>query len=99
MKVSATQPFQITYSVYQHEYLGYIFEAYIVHLDESGRLTFQHQNISSKNAREFKNGLDDRDFELIEIMDSMNQDNVLKHFSKSILPFNLSNTVALRFSM
>ncbi len=85
MKVSASQPFQIIYSLYQHEYLGYIFESFIVHLDENGKLTYQHQNISSKNAREFNKGLDSRDFELIELMDSMNQDAVLKHFSKKLM--------------
>jgi len=85
MKVSAAQPFQIIYSLYQHEYLGYIFESFIVHLDEKGKLTYQHQNISTKNAREFAKGLDDRDFELIELMDSMNQDAVLKHFSKKLM--------------
>lgn len=85
MKVSAVQPFQIVYSLYQHEFLGYVFESYIVHLDERGKLTYQHQNISSKNAREFSKGLDSRDFELIELMDSMSQDNVLKHFSKKLM--------------
>lgn len=85
MKVSASQPFQIIYSLYQHEYLGYIFESYIVHLDEKGKLTFQHQNISSKNAREFAKGLDDRDYELIEIMDSMQQDAIVKKFSPKIV--------------
>ncbi len=88
MKVSTSQPFQIIYSLYQHEYLGYIFESFIVHLDEKGKLTFQHQNISSKNAREFSKGLDDRDFELIELMDNMSQDSVLKHFSKKVMKPN-----------
>jgi SNF2 family DNA or RNA helicase len=85
MKVSASQPFKIIYSLYQHEYLGFIFESYIVHLDDKGRLTFQHQNISSKNAREFSRGLDDRDFELIEIMDSMQQEHVVRKFSTKLL--------------
>jgi superfamily II DNA or RNA helicase len=85
MKVSASQPFQLIYSLYQHEYLGYIFESFIVRLDEKGKLTYQHQNISSKNAREFSKGLDDRDYELIDLMDSMNQDAVLRHFSKKIM--------------
>ncbi len=85
MKVSATQPFQLIYSLFQHEYLGYVFEAFIVRLDEKGKLTYQHQNISSKNAREFAKGMDDRDFELIELMDSMNQDNVLRYFSKKVM--------------
>ncbi len=85
MKVSAAQPFQIIYSLYQHEYLGYVFESFIVHLDEKGKLTYQHQSISSKNAREFTKGLDARDFELIDQMDSMGQDAVLKHFSKKVM--------------
>jgi SNF2 family DNA or RNA helicase len=85
MKVSASQPFQIIYSLYQHEYLGFIFESYIVHLDEKGKLTYQHQNISSKNAREFSKGLDDRDFELIELMDSMHQDVIVRKFSQKIV--------------
>ena len=84
MKVSASQPFQIIYSLYQHEYLGFVFESYIVHLDEKGKLTYQHQNISSKNAREFSKGLDDRDFELIEIMDSMSQEAIVKKFSSEV---------------
>ncbi len=85
MKVSASQPFQIIYSLYLHEYLGFIFESYIVHLDDNGKLTYQHQNISSKNAREFSKGLDDRDFELIEIMDSMQQEIIVKKFSSKIM--------------
>jgi SNF2 family DNA or RNA helicase len=85
MKVSASQPFQIIYSLYQHEYLGFIFESYIVHLDEKGKLTYQHQNISSKNAREFSKGLDERDYELIEIMDSMQQDAIVKKFSLKVV--------------
>ncbi len=85
MKVSASQPFQFIYSLYQHEYLGFVFESYIVHLDEKGKLTYQHQNISPKNAREFSKGLDDRDFELIEIMDSMAQESIVKKFSAKFM--------------
>ena len=58
-----------------------MFESYIVHLDDKGRLTYQHQNISAKNAREFSKGLDDRDFDLIRLMDAMQQDAVAKKFA------------------
>jgi SNF2 family DNA or RNA helicase len=81
MKVSASQPFQIIYSLFQHEYLGLLFESYIVHLDDKGKLTFQHQNISSKNAREFSKGLDERDYEIIKLTDAMQQDAVIKRFA------------------
>jgi len=85
MKVSSAQPFQVIYSLYQHEYMGFLFESFIVHLDEKGKLTYQHQNISSKNAREFSKGLDARDYESIELMDKMHQDVILKKFSNKLI--------------
>lgn len=81
MKVSAAQPFQIIYSLYQHEYLGYLFESFVVHLDEKGKLTLQHQNISAKNAREFESRLDETDYMLIDLIDEMQQDAVIKKFN------------------
>jgi hypothetical protein len=87
MKVSTSIPFQIIYSLFQHEYLGYLFESFVVQLDEKGKLTYTHQNISSKNANEFKSGLDDVDFELIRLMDEIQQDAVIKFiYKKSIKP-------------
>ena len=83
MKVSTRDSFQVVYSLYDHEYLGYIFESFIVKLDELGRLTLQHQNISSLNAKEFASGLDDVDFELIALMDKMQQERVVHKFSKN----------------
>ncbi len=87
MKVSTAQPFQLIYSLYEHEYLGYLFESFVVQLDEKGRLTLQHQNISSKNATEFSAGLDDTDYELIKLMDEMQQEAiVLKFYKQRVKP-------------
>ncbi|MGB3468913.1 MAG: DEAD/DEAH box helicase [Cyclobacteriaceae bacterium] len=82
MNVSPDRPFQIIYSLFEHEYLGYLFESFVVQLDEKGKLTFSHQNISSKNAKEFACGLDEKDYELIKLMDSIQQDAVALHFQK-----------------
>jgi len=82
MKVSSSQPFQIVYSLFQHEYLGYLFESFVVRLDEKGKLTLQHQNISHHNAHEFAKGLDENDYELIKLMDSMQQEIVIRYFHK-----------------
>lgn len=81
MKVSTTEPFQIIYSLLEHEYLGYLFESFVIQLDQKGRLTLKHQNISAINASEFASGLDEVDFKLIKIMDSMQQDAIIKKFS------------------
>jgi hypothetical protein len=81
MKVSTAQPFQIIYSLFQHEYLGYLFESFVVQLDHHKRLTFKHQNISAMNADEFANGLDETDFKIIRLIDSIQQDSIIKRFS------------------
>ncbi|MDN3668841.1 DEAD/DEAH box helicase [Echinicola jeungdonensis] len=87
MIVSPDQPFEIVYSLFSHEYLGILFESFVVQLDEKGRLSFAHQNIASQNAREFKKGLDETDYELIKLMDSMQHDVIVKPFNnKKIKP-------------
>jgi len=80
MKVSTSKSFTLVYSLFEHEYLGYLFESYVIQLDDKDRLTFLHQNISAKNAREFKQVLDEDDYELIRLMDSMQQDKVVQKF-------------------
>ncbi len=82
MKVSTDKPFKIIYSLFTHEYLGFLFESFAVQLDDQGRFTFEHQNISSKNAHEFEQELDVQDYELIRLMDAMQQDAVIQKFYK-----------------
>ncbi|UZD21344.1 DEAD/DEAH box helicase [Algoriphagus halophytocola] len=82
MIVDSDQPFQIVYSIYSHEFLGLLLESFVVQLDDQGRLSLAHQNISSANASEFDAGLDKKDYELIKIMDSMNPEVVVKPFIK-----------------
>jgi SNF2 family DNA or RNA helicase len=87
MKVSTSKSFTLVYSLFEHEYLGYLFESYVIQLDDKSRLTFLNQNISSKNAREFEEGLDHHDYELIRLMDSMQQNRVIqKFFNRKIKP-------------
>ena len=82
MKVSTSTSFQIIYSLFEHEYLGYLFESFVVQLDNSGKLTLQHQNISAQNAGEFAEGLDKTDYNLIKLMDTIQQDVVIRKFHK-----------------
>ncbi|PVY40425.1 DEAD/DEAH box helicase [Pontibacter virosus] len=85
MKVYTTQPFQVIYSLFEHEYLGYLFESFVVQINTKGQLTLQHQNISAKNADEFSARLDAQDFKLIDLIDQIQQDAVLKKFSNKKL--------------
>jgi SNF2 family DNA or RNA helicase len=88
MNVSQAKPFQLIYTLFEHEYLGYMFESFVIQLDVKGRLTLSHQNISFLNAKEFDQGMDEMDYELIKYMDSMQQDAVVKHFNKKKMKAN-----------
>ncbi|WP_289031503.1 SNF2-related protein [uncultured Algoriphagus sp.] len=78
MIVDSSQPFQIVYSIFNHEFLGLLFESFVVQIDDKGRLSLAYQNISSANASEFDSGLDTKDYELIKLMDAMQPEEVLK---------------------
>jgi SNF2 family DNA or RNA helicase len=87
MIVSPSEPFQIVYSLFQHQFLGFLFESFVVQLDANRRLTLKYQNISSQNAAEFAGGLNETDYELIKLMDSIQQDAVTRQYSnKKMLP-------------
>ena len=80
MKVSTAEPFQIIYSLFEHEFLGHLFAAYVVQLGPREQLTLQHQTVSGKNAHEFADSLDATDFELVELCDQIQQEAVMKEF-------------------
>ena len=81
MKVSTSQPFTIVYSLFQHEYLGYLFGSYMVQINSKGELTLLNQIVSTKNVKEFAAGLDKDDFELVKAIEAMQQDTILKKFN------------------
>lgn len=81
MIVSPEQPFQIIYSLFSHEFLGLLFESFVIQLDEKGRMSFAHQNISHLNAKEFDGGLDEVDYKLIKWMDEMQQEAIIKKYN------------------
>lgn len=86
MKVSPTQPFQIVYSLLEHEFLGFLIEAFVVQRNSKGELTLLNQTLSTQNANEFAAGLDERDFELIRLIDAIQQDTIVKKYNSRKLP-------------
>ena len=85
MKVNPDQPFEIIYALYEHQYVGFLFESFAVQLNDHGKLTLTHQNISSKNAREFDSKLSKDDYELIDTLDAMQHEVIAKRFSRKKL--------------
>ncbi|GAB4491627.1 MAG: hypothetical protein OHK0045_17780 [Raineya sp.] len=80
MKVATTQPFQIIYSLFRHEYLGYLVAAFAVQINSKGNLTLQYQGLSARSAKEFAKGLDEQDWQLIKLCDSLQVETIIKKF-------------------
>jgi SNF2 family DNA or RNA helicase len=87
MKVSTTQPFQVVYSIFEHEFLGYLLGAFVVQVNTKEELTYQFQTISYSNIREFEKMIDEVDVQLIELVDAIQQDYIIKKFyNKKVKP-------------
>ncbi|MCU0448874.1 MAG: SNF2 family helicase [Bernardetiaceae bacterium] len=86
MNVSPKHPFQIVYSLFRHPHLGYLFESFAVQSNANGELTLAYQNISAENAHDFATGLDDDDYELIRLMDSIQQDQIARKYANKRMP-------------
>ena len=61
MKISPNKPFQVVYSLLSHECLGYLFEVFVVQLNDKGQLTWEYQTLTTRNFHEFAHCLDERD--------------------------------------
>jgi superfamily II DNA or RNA helicase len=81
MFVSPSEPFKLIYSIYEHEFLGFLLESFVVQLDAKGEITYQSQSISSKNLTDFSEGLDADDFDLVKWIDELQQEAIFKKFN------------------
>jgi SNF2 family DNA or RNA helicase len=82
MIVSPSEPFKLVFSLYEHEYLGYLIESYVAQLNSKGQITYKTQNISSVNFDDFKEQLEPEDRELVLWTDAIQQDEILKKFNQ-----------------
>lgn len=76
--VDHKNPFKVVYSVYQHEYLGYLISAHIVALNAKGGFTLTHQRLLPDNAAEFRSGMDATDERLVNILSEITPQSIVK---------------------
>jgi len=82
--VDATLPFKIVYSIYHHEYLGYLVSPHIVQILPDGQLSLIHQGIYPDNMQQFRKGLDEKDENLIRLLDEISPKTVIKKFNGNL---------------
>lgn len=81
MRISPDKPFKILYSIYSHEYLGYLFELYVVQLNDKGNLTWEFQSLTSRNVDEFAAGLDEKDLAAVKFYEKIKPLQVYEDFN------------------
>ena len=83
MKISPTKPFRVVYSILSHEFLGYLFEVFVVQLNEKGQLTWEYQTLTVRNFHEFSHGLDERDEAAVKLIEGMKPAAIFEKFNTS----------------
>jgi superfamily II DNA or RNA helicase len=81
MKIDTGKPYQIVYSFFQHDQLGFLIEPYAVQQNETGKLTLLHQSISLENICDFENVLEQTDYELIKLCTEITQASIYKKYN------------------
>ena len=83
MKISPSKPFRVMYSILSHEILGYLFEVFVVQLNEKDQLTWEYQTLTTRNFHEFAHGLDERDESAVKLIEGMKPTAIFEKFNTS----------------
>jgi superfamily II DNA or RNA helicase len=85
MSVNTNSPLEIVYVLIENPYLGFVIEPYVVQLSANGELSLTFQKLNSKTAHDFSSSIDEKDRELIKLMEDFDMDAIAKkHHKKAI---------------
>lgn len=91
---SAAASYQLIYSLGEHPYLGYLIEPHVVKLNANGSLSFTHKRVFYNTVGEYSSILDEKDLELIKLLDEIDPVHLIKKFyKKSIRPMDFFTQV------
>lgn len=86
-QIDTSLPYRLIYSLGEHPYLGYLIEPHIVQLNPNGSLSLSYKRVFSNTVEEFAKALDDTDYQIIKLLDEIEQTNVIKkYYKKAIRP-------------
>ncbi len=80
MIVVNTQPFALVYTLVNHPHLGFILEPHIVQINSLGKYSLTHQRIFTKTADYFSKCIQEKDYEIIALLDELYDDYLFKKF-------------------
>ncbi|WP_437919184.1 DEAD/DEAH box helicase [Sphingobacterium sp. LRF_L2] len=84
-QVDSKLPFKLVYSLGEHPYLGYLIEPHIVQLNPNGTYSLSYKRIFTNTIGDFAAALDEKDYQLIQLLDEIEQTNIIKRYNKKAM--------------
>src|SRR5690606_30106844 len=84
-QVKSKLPFKLIYSLGLHPYLGYLIEPHIVQLNANGSYSLSYKRIFTNTIGDFAPALDETDYQLIKLLDEIEQTHIIKAFNKKAM--------------
>lgn len=84
-QIDTKLPYRLIYSLGEHPYLGFLIEPHIVQLNANGSLSLSYKRVFSNTIEEFKSVIDDADYQIITLLDEIEQTHVIKRFHKKAI--------------
>lgn len=81
MIVVNTQPFALVFTLVEHAQLGLMLEPHVVQQNNKGAFTLTHQRVFSKTADYFSKNISEEEFEIIRILDEVDDDFLFRKFN------------------
>ncbi|MFK7969256.1 MAG: DEAD/DEAH box helicase [Bacteroidia bacterium] len=78
--IDSSKPFEIVYSFYEHQCLGYLIGVYVVPFMENGMLSLAFKNLKTETADQFDEKLDEKDYKLIKLCQEISPRFIAKKF-------------------
>ena len=85
LRVQSDKPCKLVYAICKHEFLGYLIEPHMVQLNTNGSFSLTYQRIFSNTAKEFDRFLDESDYQLIQLLEEIEQGNLIKRYHKKAI--------------
>lgn len=78
--VKPSQPFDVVYALYHHEYLGHLIEPYVVQRLPNGVLSMSYQRLTPENIKHFSPSADETDAKLVALAAEIMPKAIVKRF-------------------
>ena len=73
-------PFDLVYTLVNHPHIGFVLEPHVVQINSLGNFTLTHQRVFAKTSEYFSKKIADSDLQLIQILDELDDDYLVKKF-------------------